>query len=418
MTKKLKKKVKKIALTVTGSLLSITALGALGTKLLTMPKTSLEQTLSISGEGNNKSNTSEEIITGNNQSVPMALSTANVASDGAIICDSLVQGARDNDLSDGNYTFRVVWEEDGIQKSKDYKVELINFKDNVTYSLDEGKTSKIVSLGDTTTTYKTLIVKYHKNLTIDKGVTVTATNVSNLTYKKGMYLCVMGDLVNEGTISMTARGTYNQAGEDVYLWKDKNGNLEYVPANGASGLPKFQSNSAGLGTQANGKKGNNGSNRQTGGGGQGGNIYNALNGSPNGYVGATTGGTSYSGGNGSGGVVSTNRSATSGSETVATFTNGGPGYAYNPTTSGISWFAGGGAGTVGGNSAYFNRSATSDTTPKGGTGTGGLLVIYANQLDNGGTISSNGTNGAGASCRFSGTYSGAAGGGGSRRRLS
>lgn len=85
-----------------------------------------------------------------------------------------------------------------------------------------------------------LIVKYHKNLTIDAGVTVTATNVSNLTYKKGMYICVMGDLVNNGTISMSARGTYNQEGENVYLWKNTDNTYEYVPAVGGAGAARVR----------------------------------------------------------------------------------------------------------------------------------------------------------------------------------
>lgn len=29
---------------------------------------------------------------------------------------------------------------------------------------------------------------------------------------------------------MTARGTYNQEGENVYLWKNLDGSYEYVPA--------------------------------------------------------------------------------------------------------------------------------------------------------------------------------------------
>ena len=38
-----------------------------------------------------------------------------------------------------------------------------------------------------------------------------------------------GDLKNSGTISMTARGTYNQKGENVYLWKNIDNTYEYIP---------------------------------------------------------------------------------------------------------------------------------------------------------------------------------------------
>lgn len=43
-----------------------------------------------------------------------------------------------------------------------------------------------------------LIVKYHKNLKVDEGVTLTASTAVDengdeleLTYKKGMYICVL-----------------------------------------------------------------------------------------------------------------------------------------------------------------------------------------------------------------------------------
>ena len=97
--------------------------------------------------------------------------------------ESIVQGFKNVDLPDGEYTV--------VIQDQEYLVELINQYDDVQYSLGAGETSKIVSLGDDSTEYKTLVVKYHKNLTIDEGVTVTANTVNNLTYKKGMYLCVL-----------------------------------------------------------------------------------------------------------------------------------------------------------------------------------------------------------------------------------
>lgn len=87
--------------------------------------------------------------------------------------------------------------EEGIE-TKDYPVELINYKDDVTYSLEDGEEEKTVSLGDTSDEYKMLIVKYHKNLKVDEGVTLTASTAVDengddleLTYKKGMYICVL-----------------------------------------------------------------------------------------------------------------------------------------------------------------------------------------------------------------------------------
>lgn len=187
-----------------------------------------------------------------------------------VTCDSIIQGVRDVDLPNGNYTFVVTGTADGTNNQTiNYPVELINVYDDTTYTSN-------VSLGDTSTTKKMLVVKYHKNLTINSGVTVTATAVGNLTYKKGMYLCVMGELTNNGTITMTARGTYNQAGENVYLWKNVAwsnvaNKYEYVPATGAGGaaqaaLPGY----VGRASQSrNGYAGGAGTNRRTGGGGSG-----------------------------------------------------------------------------------------------------------------------------------------------------
>ena len=60
----------------------------------------------------------------------------------------------------------------------------------------------------------------------------------------------------------------------------------------------------------------------------------------------------------------------------------------------------------------------------GGTGTGGLLILYANSLQNEGQIVSNGTAGTGFTARYQlygsyngPDYAGAVGGGGSRWRF-
>lgn len=73
------------------------------------------------------------------------------------------------------------------------------------------------SFGDDSTEYKLLVVKFEKDLTINEGVNVTANTNNGYTYKKGMYIYVDGTLTNNGTITMTARGTYNIAGEETLL---------------------------------------------------------------------------------------------------------------------------------------------------------------------------------------------------------
>lgn len=335
-----------------------------------------------------------------------------IAEDGVIVCDSIVQGVKDNNLSDGTYTFRVNGKTSTGAETKDYAVELINYYDDITYSLASGETTKTISLGDTSSEYKMLIVKYHKNLTIDSGVTVTASTYSNgLTYKKGMYLCVMGELVNNGTISMTARGTYNAPGENLYLWKNNDSTFEYVPQNGAAGVPAKRPHYNGV----SGVKGNDGTNRGTGSGGQGASIINTNNNAHGSYIGASTGGTTYSGGNGTGGMVRCNSSALGASSTAATTTKGGNGSAYDSGGS-TYYFAGGGAGVQGGSTSYC-RLGSSGTQTKGQDGTGGLLVVYANSIFNDGKIEANGTNGAGGAVNLPGSYRGAVGGGGSRAEV-
>ena len=399
MTKKLKKKVNRIVYSMLAIMTGIVTFLCLNAEVFVMPmniedleKTGISETANL--ENDIKMVADEGIQT---------------LADGDIIeCESIVQGAKDNNLSDGNYTFRVMGaDSNGNPEVKDYKVEIINYYDDVIYSLDNGQTAKTVSLGDSTTEYKMLIVKYHKNLTIGSGVTVTATNVSNLTYKKGMYLCVMGELVNNGTISMTARGTYNHAGENVYLWKNTDNTYEYVPANGANGLPAFQPYYS-IGTSGNGRKGNNGTNRGAGSGGQGGMMINGLQGSASSWMGASTGGTSYAGGNGTGGLVRCNSSAVSTSYTQASSTTGGNGTAYDSGNA-TYYFAGGGAGTIGGSTGYC-RIGSSGTQTKAEDGTGGLLILYANKMQNDGKIVSNGSAGAGGACYLPGNYRGAVGG--------
>lgn len=82
---------------------------------------------------------------------------------------SIVQGFRDIDLDDGTYSVNI---EDEV-----YDVELINYYDDMIYSKSEGEASKVVELGDSTQEKKMLVVKYHKNLKIEEGVTLTAKRV-------------------------------------------------------------------------------------------------------------------------------------------------------------------------------------------------------------------------------------------------
>lgn len=102
--------------------------------------------------------------------------------------NDIIQGIRDSNLSDGEYEILV--------NDEIYNIELYNYYDDVTYTKDQGE----ILLGNDTPDQTMLVVKYHKNLTIEENVTLTAK-----TRKKGMYICVLGDIVNKGEITMTKR---------------------------------------------------------------------------------------------------------------------------------------------------------------------------------------------------------------------
>lgn len=209
----------------------------------------------------------------------------------------------EKDIPDGNNIFLIKGSTDKITKeTKEYNVEIINYNEDVQYSLEEGQTTRTIKLGDETSEKKMLIVKYNKNLTIDKGVTLTANtttdtinNTKGLCCKKGMYIYVNQTLTNNGLITMTARGTVNEAGENVYLWKNTDNSYEYIPAVGGAGAGRVKRNTDGL---TGGATGGTGTNRRTGGGGSGAASRWATATS---YSGAGAAGTSYSGGTGGGG---------------------------------------------------------------------------------------------------------------------
>lgn len=80
------------------------------------------------------------------------------------------------------------------------------------------------TFGNTTVDTQMLILKFNKNLTVNSGITLIPQ-----VRKKGMVVYVSGTLINNGKISMTARGA-SATGQDVYLY-----NNEYVPAIGGNG---------------------------------------------------------------------------------------------------------------------------------------------------------------------------------------
>lgn len=236
-----------------------------------------------------------------------------------------------------------------------------------------------------------VLVKINGNLTVNTNGAVTAYG-TEYGGPKGMLLYVTGNLENNGTITMTARGAKAE-GQNVYLWKNRNvenGEYEFIPKEGANGANETVYTGATSNIEKKGIAGNNGENRQTGGGASGGVFIVGSHGSLNmsAYTlksSAGGNGTSYSGGTGSGGAGMYDRySKMEIYRSTAGQANGGAG----GECSGSSYC--GGAGNPGKSS--------------GENGTGGTLIIFANNFNSSGVISSNGSKGSDASLSSSGTH--------------
>jgi len=241
-----------------------------------------------------------------------------------------------------------------------------------------------------------MLVRQFENLTINSGVTVTTDQPC-----RGMLLFCTGDVVINGTLSMTSRGAYanpNNNGSDGNPVGSSG--LQFACPGGSSSFSSFSSSLNGAGTAAvnavsgfsslsgnaqiatlvkqgadggagkngAGNNGSNGSTGQTGGGSSGG--CNNTGSSGSGSYGGP-----WSGGSGGGGCSH----HSSGGSATAWAGPGGSGHAQSSHT------AGGGAGNPGGSS--YNTS-------QGPNGTGGLIVlIIAGTLSGSGTIEAQGITG-------------------------
>lgn len=252
-----------------------------------------------------------------------------------------------------------------------------------------------------------VLVKVNGNLTVNANSTLTAYGTA-YGGPKGMLLYVTGNLENNGTITMTARGAKAE-GQNVYLWKNQNtenGEYEFIPKEGANGASKAVYRGSTSKTQKIGIAGESGKNRKTGGGASGGLFMCGSHGSINMTAhtlesSAGGNGTSYSGGTGSGGAGRYDEHSTMWT-----------------MSSGAGQKDGGSGGTVKGNGGViesYSGGAGNPGQSGGKNGTGGTLILFANSFDNLGTITSNGSEGAGGRLdSYWGTGTG--GGGGSGRR--
>ena len=268
--------------------------------------------------------------------------------------DSILEAISNEDIPTGRYSIKV--------NNEVYPVHMItldgnqHFTDNKTF----GDEHDVATKEDYA--QNMVIVKVNGDLTIDEGVTVSPYYDKNYGGPKGFTLYVTGKLTNKGTID-NSHGAKAE-GQNVYLWKNTAGTYEYVPAVGGSGGSGGASRDG-----VNGVNGVSGTGRQTGGGGSGASYTNV-----NYRSGSGSAGTSYSGGTGGGGVDQI--SASSGE---ANGGRGGYGSGVNSNS------VGSGAGNPGGE--------WRGNCNVGSTGTGGLLIIYADGYENHGTIKADGKNG-------------------------
>ena len=271
--------------------------------------------------------------------------------------DSILSILADNTLTEGYYKFRV--------NNVDYSVDLIVIDGDQTITADTkyGDLEDCASGTETTDMAKKMVVvKVNGDYTVNSGVKVEPNFHSDYGGPKGFVLYVTGTLTNNGTINNN-HGAYAE-GQDVYLWKNGDDSYEYVPAVGGAGGVL-----TGATDKTNGTNGESGSNRSTGGGGSG-----ATRSSK--HVGSGSAGTSYSGGSGGAAAWSYD-----GGDALP---NGGQGG--TPTVT-LTTSQGSGAGNPAG---LFNNQAS---YYRADNGTGGLLVIYANNFINNNKIEAVGAKG-------------------------
>lgn len=262
--------------------------------------------------------------------------------------------------------------EDGIHQMKLANNEVIDFEIYNYYSDIVFEQSPV--LGDNILDTKTLILYFHRNLTVNSGVLLTPQ-----VRKKGIIIYCKGEFINNGTISMTARGA-SAVGQNILLYKNRDDTFEIIPAAGAKGGESVETPSSQ--TYVRGKNGKNGTGRQTGGGASGSagfttytpSVWYTLSG--RGGI-----GTSYSGGAGGAGVRHA-CTAEHGSDT------GGAGGSCHGDYGGFS--GSGGTGNPGGKTDSKNQGNV-EYGVDGTNGTGGLIIIYSYSFKNKGIIESKGS---------------------------
>lgn len=247
------------------------------------------------------------------------------------------------------------------------------------------------------------VVRTYNNFTINEGHTVTTTNRC-----KGLYLNILGDLIVNGTLSMTARGA---KAKGKYVLIDKIGRKIYH----TDSINTFNNNKNFILIDKVGGLGVTNKTAWTAVSVGGSGVSGACGAGGGNYMYRGGHGTSFSGGPGAGGGASNSSSA--GMTSTMAFNNctagnddgGAGGNGAYDTGSGHNAQGGGGAGNPGGTVRFKQSQAGFD-------GTGGLMILFVSGniiIGPNGSIQSNGSSGGNGHPTVSNVYPYSQGGGGS-----
>ena len=236
-----------------------------------------------------------------------------------------------------------------------------------------------------------VVLKVNGDLTIDENSTLT-TFSKEYGGPKGLMIYCTGTITNNGDISQSGKGAHAK-GQNVYLLRRTDGSYDYVSAEGATGGTRV---SASYWEEVSGNSGNNGINRQTGGGASGDAISYCYHGWSYGrssavycitYSGNGSNGTSYSGG-----FAGSNGTCYDASGDLDKIRGWHKWQAKN----GEIGYQNGGSGAGGLLTIYGNNIVNSSTGKieangsNGGTGGGSINIFYGNNYKNENVIEANG----------------------------
>ena len=74
-----------------------------------------------------------------------------------------------------------------------------------------------------------VVLKVNGNLTLDSGYTLTSVK-SGTAVGKGLFIYCTGTATINGTVNMSGV-TCSAEGQDVFLWKNRDGSFEYIRRN-------------------------------------------------------------------------------------------------------------------------------------------------------------------------------------------